>query len=290
MNNSSIFTAESGRPMRVVFFASGGPANIETALALASTFPDKLNVDLVVTDRPGIPAIDIACRYRVPTIVGDFGAFSQGVKADPESIRYRKIRCDFHESLHEKIRAFEQLHDIQFDLAVLAYRLVIEGSLLARFANRAINQHPADLSLLDSSGKRCYVGIGGHRRQIENGHGYVRTSTILINETADAGEILVQGPPLQFQGARGDHEAIRQHEIAQKVVSDRPALRFALAAIASGCFSLADETRHADGSRVVLYSGEPLNYGGVQLNSHIQSEDESLRNILGANTVATEVR
>src|SRR5438046_9355954 len=55
---TSLFLPRVGEPLRIVFFASGGPGNLNAVLALQDVLPTKVSVSLVVTDRPNVPAID----------------------------------------------------------------------------------------------------------------------------------------------------------------------------------------------------------------------------------------
>src|SRR5688572_12375710 len=71
MQPSPIFAPHTG-PMRVVFFASGGPGNLGAALKVEDSYPDLVRIEAVVTDRYRIPAICLASKRSRPVITRDF--------------------------------------------------------------------------------------------------------------------------------------------------------------------------------------------------------------------------
>jgi folate-dependent phosphoribosylglycinamide formyltransferase PurN len=248
-------------PMSIVFFASGGPGNFRAALDAAEERPDLMRVPLLVTDRPGTASAELARARGIPVIEGDYAAF-----AGPLTPARTAAGIAFHDEVLRKIEAFEAERGLRFDLAVLAYRRIIGGALLARFEGRAINQHPADLAWLEG-GERAYVGIGGHDRSLAAGRGGARTSTILVRQGVDTGEILCRGPFVPFAGSAASRDALRAHETLQKARSDWPCLRFVLLGLAAGRFGLAASERHPDGCRVVSFDGVAQPYGGVELGT-----------------------
>jgi phosphoribosylglycinamide formyltransferase-1 len=262
----AIYVRRAGEPMRIAFFASGGPGNLHAAFELEDIAPHLIKVAVIVTDRSGIPAIDLARARGVPVIVRDFerecGSW-RAQRGSPETeAAYRSKSEAFHDAIAEELEKIEASSGARIDLAVLAYRRIIRGRLLRRFEGKMINQHPADLSVLASSGERAYVGIGGHARAIRSGEGRSRTSTIVVREGIDTGEILCQGPWVPYQGD-GSDDSIGRHEAIQKCASDWPSLRFALAAIALGGFGCSERARHLDGSRIVSLFGETVPREGV---------------------------
>lgn len=265
-----IFTPVEGRPMHVVFFASGGPGNVLAAFAAEDAMPSRIRIGAVVTDRPGIPAIDVAEERRRPCLVHDFASECGSWAAhrgDPtQEDLYRQRAGRFHDAVLDKIMMLEQELGWKFDLAVLAYRRIITGKLLTYFEERMINQHPADLAVIDvSTARRSYVGIGGLARSLRCGERWTRTSTILVRSSVDAGEILTRGPQVEFTGDPEDARDVEAHEQRQKRLSDWPSLRFTLAGVSQGYYRLSTDERYPDGCKVVWFRGERLPYGGVEL-------------------------
>lgn len=265
-----IYRPNPNRPMSIVFFASGGPGNIETAFGAEDESPGTLRVDLVVTDRDRIPSIDVARSRGRPHLMFDFAAGCgpvPGPSATEQARRaYGTARERLHTSILHELQAIERARGYPFDVAVLAYRRIVTGPLLAYFAGRMINQHPADLADIDES-RRLFTGMAGHARALRSGRGGSRTSTIVVRDGIDTGEILARGPWVSFAGRADDPSAIAEHENVQKRESDRPVLRFVLHALAAGELSLSPEHRHVDGCAVVCYRGEPLGYGGIELTA-----------------------
>ena len=265
-----IFTPRAGCAMSVAFFASGGPGNLATALEVERAHPGLFQIDIVITDRPAIPAIELAQQHGRACLVLDFKA-ECGPAPNPQQRElwraYARRREELHDRILTNLESITQKRGYDFDLAVLAYRRVITGPLLRHFSGRMINQHPADLAQLDAEGRRWTVGIGGHARSLRAGRRSARTSTILVREGVDTGEILVRGPSLAYTGAPEDLDAIEQHEQQQKATSDRPALREALLGIARGRFGISPTQRHPDGCCVVGYDGRALPYGGLDLDA-----------------------
>jgi len=260
-----IHTPRRDRPMQVVFFASGGPGNLQAAFDVEDAAPALLRIGLVVTDRPGIPSIALARGRGVPVLVRDFEASCgrwTDCRGNPVRERaYVEAGTRFHDAICDELAAHERVRGERFDLAVLAYRRIVRGRLLERFAERMINQHPADLAARGAAGQRLYPGIGGHARALRDGRRGARTTTILVRAGVDDGEILAQGPWVPFTGDARQPLQVAEHEDRQKSASDWPSLRFALAAIASGRLGLATD-RHVDGCKVVGLDQRPLPYCG----------------------------
>jgi len=244
-------------PMRVVFFSSGGPGNLQAVFDVEERFPALVRVEAVVADRPGIPSLDLARSQGRPTVVRDFSRLC----GPPSSEDYRFRRQAAHDEILDELTVIERQQGFRFDLAVLGYRRIIEGPLFARFGDAMINQHPADLTIRAPDGRRRYTGIGGLAAALADGQPATRTSTIVVAPGIDAGEIISQGPSVSVSGL-----PLPQHEALQKKVSDWPSLRFAVETIAKGELALATGLTHDDGSRVVVFRGAPQGYGGVDLD------------------------
>jgi hypothetical protein len=214
--------------------------------------------------------LEIARRHSIPVITGRFEAQCgqwrkmRGSRTSEE--RYRRKAISYHDSILERIRRFEQSGGWPFDLAVLAYRRWIHGGLLTYFADRMINQHAGDLTLLDANLKRQLIGINPVFPALESGLTRTRTSTFLVNQGHDAGEILCQGPWVPYGGGPVTRHSAWEHELIQKRASDWPSLRFALRGIAAGDFAVGSVPVHPDGGRRVYYRGVPLDHGGVDLS------------------------
>lgn len=271
----SLYTPMMGKPMRVVLFASGGGGNLGAAIRLSDARPDLVSVALVITDRPNIPAIDLARSRRIPIFVYNFeaecGIWGKCKDNPDDSARYRAAAEAFHDSVLADIQAHENNTGVRIDLAVLSYHRWIHGSLLRYFQDRMINQHAGDLTVMSDAHptERRYIGINPVLAALRAGERRTRTSTFLVQDNCDGGEILCQGPWVVFDHSRVvTKETALQHEILQKRRSDWPALTYALTEIAQGNYTISNK-RHTDGCRVLYYRGQALPYDGVDLQSEI---------------------
>lgn len=271
----SIYTPRKGRPMSVIVFASGGGNNLKAAIDLAKKEPTLLSIDLVVTDRLGIKAIDIAKENRIPVIAKDFekecGIWSECKKDLIKIEAYNKCAIDFHNKILDLIIEIEKERNKRFDLVVLSYHRWIHGNLLEYFRDRTINQHSGDLTIMDSKRnfQRKYRGINPVLMALNSGDKRTRTSTFLVNEGHDTGEILCQGAWVTYNGPKTvTKDSAWIHEVIQKEQSDWTSLTFALREISKGNFGIAKNFFHKDGSRVISYKGELLSYGGIDLDNN----------------------
>lgn len=270
-NAKAIYTPKVGKVMSVIVFASGGGGNLKAAINLSLKKHHLLKVALVVTDRLNIPAIDIAAAYGIPVLAYDFekecGRWADCKSDRKKSQNYQKAATKFHDNVLEKIRALERENNTPFDLVVLSYHRWIHGKLLDYFAGRIINQHAGDLTvMLDSDVKvRKYRGINPVLMALTAGERKTRTSTFLVRNNHDGGEILCQGPWVEYTETYPvTKKTAWDHEVIQKKESDWPSLTFALTEIAQGHFGVAAK-KHSDQCHIITYKEKPLPYGGVDL-------------------------
>ena len=143
---------------------SGRGSNLEAMLVAA------LPVVLVISNRPGVRALDVARRHGVPATVIPRADFADGVARDAA------------------IGA--ALRSAGVNLAVLAgYDQLLRPSYFDAFGGRTINVHP---SLLPAHGGAGMVGPAVHRSVLDAGD---RETGVTIHEVTpelDAGPILAQ--------------------------------------------------------------------------------------------------
>lgn len=261
--------------MNIVVFASGGGNNLLTAIQTAQESVGKIRVSLVVTDRIGIPAIDIATAHNIPVIAKNFeaecGIWSE-CKNDPIRIaNYQKAAERFHDAILDQILLYEKKCEETMDLLVLSYHRLIQGKLLRHFDSRIINQHPGDLTKMydNEDRKRKYVGLSPVFDALSDGNTQTRTTNFLVREGCDDGELLCSGPWVEYEGTIPVTRAsAKQHEIVQKKFSDRPCLRHVLIGIAEGLYAIHKSKRHLDGRHVVLFNKQELPYEGYNLSTN----------------------
>ncbi len=226
--------ASRSGPLRIGVLVSATGANLSTVLGMQEREPAAFQVRLVASHGIRAKALDVARDAGVETWTGDFdaacGLASRAVGEEGRA-RYRARARAWHDGLDARIAAWEAA-DGPLDLIVLAYHRWIEGNLLDRFQGRMINQHPADLSILDTDGRRQLVGNDPVRLAMAAGHTTTRTSCFLVDGTQDGGPVLCMGPAVAVEGRSATPEEAWEQELLQKTMSDRPCLEWTVRAFA----------------------------------------------------------
>lgn len=152
-------------PRRLVVLASGGGSNLEALLEACDDPAYGARVVLVVTDRPGVGALDLAAARDVPTLV-------ERVDAYPD-------RDSWDAALTAGIAAAEP------DLVISAGFLKLAGpTFLAAFGGRFVNTHNA---LLPS-----FPGIHGPRDALAYGVRVTGATLFFVDAGVDTGPIVAQ--------------------------------------------------------------------------------------------------
>jgi phosphoribosylglycinamide formyltransferase-1 len=143
---------------------SGRGSNLEAVLGAGFA------VELVVSNRPGVRALEVAARYGVPSRV----------------LR----RADFADAAARDAAIGRALTDAGVELAVLAgYDQRLRASYFAAFAGRTINIHP---SLLPAHGGAGMVGLAVHASVLDAGDPETGVTVHEVTPELDAGPILAQ--------------------------------------------------------------------------------------------------
>jgi len=183
--------------------ASGGGTNLQKLL---DAFPDDddspapARVVLVVTDRPGVGALERAGRAGVNTAVVPPSDY-----ADQES---------FGCKLNELFAGGE------VELVVLAgYLKMVPPGVVAAYSNRMINIHPA---LLPSFGGKGMYGRRVHESVLASGAKISGPTVHFVNEQYDRGPIIAQrAVPVYHDDTPetlADRVLEQEHEILPEVV------------------------------------------------------------------------
>ncbi|PJI94809.1 phosphoribosylglycinamide formyltransferase [Luteimicrobium subarcticum] len=150
---------------RIVVLASGGGSNLAALLAVHDDPAYGGRVVGVVTDRPGVGALDLAQDAGVPTAVVRLGDFAD--------------RSAWDAALTQAVDVFAP------DLVVAAGFMKLVGEpFLARFGGRILNTHPA---LLPS-----FPGAHGVRDALAYGVKVSGCSVIVVDAGVDSGPIVAQ--------------------------------------------------------------------------------------------------
>lgn len=157
--------------MRLGVLVSGRGSNLEAVLdAVADGRLPAVEPVLVISNRPEVPALDVARRARVPTVV----------------LR----RGDFADAEARDAAIGSALTAAGAEVALLAgYDRLLRGSYFAAFGGRTVNIHP---SLLPRHGGRGMVGLAVHASVLAAGDAESGVTIHEVTPELDAGPSLAQ--------------------------------------------------------------------------------------------------
>ena len=157
--------------LRAAVFASGRGTNFRVLADRAAADPDRLwSPVLLIADRPGIGALEVAEERGIPTAVIPPGA-------DAES----------------SARAIlTPLAEARVDLVLLAgYLRLMPAAVVRHFRGRMLNLHPA---LLPAFGGKGMYGARVHEAVIASGVRVSGVTVHFVDEEYDRGRIFAQWP------------------------------------------------------------------------------------------------
>ena len=173
----------------LAIFLSGSGSNAEKLLADAQVM-ESTNPAVLVTDAPEKSrAAEIARKYNLPLVEFSIREFyrQQGLpNTSLATERGRQVRKLWTDELRKKLSSFA------IDFGVLA-----GFEPLSNITNDfpCLNVHPGDLSVVDSEGNRCYVGL--HSRPVESailsGETTLRSSVIIAQTFSNANKDMDNG-------------------------------------------------------------------------------------------------
>lgn len=189
--------------MRLAILVSGRGSNLEAVLdAVASGRLPHVETVLVVSNRPGVRALDVAHAHAVPSRV----------------LR----RADFG-SADERDRAVgEALVEAGADLALLAgYDQLLHRSFFEAYPGPAINIHP---SLLPRHGGTGMMGLAVHRAVLAAGDAQTGVTVHAVTPDLDAGpiisQVVVDVEPGETAEALAARVLEREHRLLVEVLAD----------------------------------------------------------------------
>jgi len=150
---------------------SGRGSNLEAILdAVDKKYITKGEVKVVISNKPGVGALEIAKKHRVPTAVLD----DKGLpKADPE--------------YDEKTMATLETYGVNSRdglVALAGYFRILGLQFVEKYQNRIMNVHPA---LLPS-----FSGLEPQKRALEHGVKLSGTTVHFAAKDVDSGPIILQ--------------------------------------------------------------------------------------------------
>jgi phosphoribosylglycinamide formyltransferase-1 len=172
--------------MRLGVLVSGRGSNLEAILA------SGLEVAIVISNRSGVRALDVAAAHGVASLV----------------LR----RADFPDAAARDAAIATALTDAGVELTVLAgYDQLLRPSYFAAFAGRTVNIHP---SLLPAHGGAGMMGEAVHRAVLAAGDAETGVTIHEVTPELDAGPILAQARvPVR---AGDDVEALAARVLAEE--------------------------------------------------------------------------
>ena len=197
--------------------ASGRGSNLEAILdAVDNRYITKGEVRLVISNKPGVPALVIASKHNVPGIVIDDHGFPK------KSWEY-----------DQKTIAALKSHGVgpKEGLILLAgYFRILSPEFVTLYERRIMNVHPALLP--------AYPGLEAQKQALEHGAKITGCTIHFVDKGVDTGPIILQAPvpvrdddtveTLSARLLREEHrlypEAVRLFTEGKLVVKDRRVL------------------------------------------------------------------
>ncbi|MCL2042864.1 MAG: phosphoribosylglycinamide formyltransferase [Treponema sp.] len=161
--------------IRIMALVSGGGSNLQALLdAEKNGALEGGNISIVVSDRPGVYALERAQAAGVPALT-----------AAPDKTISGKLR---RQELSDRILDLAETYRI--GLIVLAgFLSILAGEIIQRYSGKIINLHP---SLLPKFGGDGMYGERVHRAVLEAGEKESGCTVHLVDAGTDTGPILLQ--------------------------------------------------------------------------------------------------
>lgn len=203
-------------PMRIVALFSGGASAVPYMIGETYKVVGAISSDRKAS---GIGKLE---KMGISVTVNDIHYFY----GDGRDIRDMEIRKAYD---RENLSITENWKpDV---IACSGYMYFLTDVFLNAYPNRVLNVHPADLSILDESGKRKYTGDNAVKDAIEAGETFTRSTIHVMNNVVDGGSILGMSNRIPV-GRKG----YKEHQDLMKLACDGPAYREVLNLLSLGKF------------------------------------------------------
>ena len=154
-----------GEGLRTAVLISGGGTNLQAIINQVGSGELRLNLQAVVSDRPGILGLERADKAGIPVRVVDYTKYTR--------------RTDAEHALSAA------LHELEADLLVLAgFMRILPATLVTEFHGRMLNIHP---SLLPK-----FRGLDTYRRAIQAKETWHGSTVHYVTPQLDAGPSIIQ--------------------------------------------------------------------------------------------------
>lgn len=180
---------------RLSVCVSGLGSNLERIIQACQNKEIPAVVALVISDRPGILALERAQKYSISTAVVS--------------------RKDFESDGAYALSFLELLKKYQIELICLAgYLRKVPHEVVRTYAGRIINIHPA---LLPKFGGKGFYGPTVHETVLKAGEGESGATVHYVDEVYDHGAIILQKKTAVLPGDTPKSLAGRVHQIEYEI-------------------------------------------------------------------------
>lgn len=156
---------------RIGVLVSGGGSNLQAIIDSIDNGKIEAEIAVVISNKPGVFALERAVRHGIPAIVVDHREYST-VKEFTSAI-------------------MSNLEKYRVDLVCLAgFLRILDRILTDAYPNRVLNIHPA---LLPAFGGKGMYGHHVHEAVIASGAKYSGATVHLVTPETDVGPIILQG-------------------------------------------------------------------------------------------------
>jgi len=201
----------------IALLVSGRGSNLRAILdAVDNQYITKGRVSVVISNKPGAPALEVASKHKVPGIVIDDKGFP-------------KTSWEYDQKTIAALKSYGV--GPQVGLVLLAgYFRIISPEFVTMYDRRIMNIHPALLP--------AYPGLEAQKQALDHGAKITGCTVHFVDKGVDTGPIILQAPvPIQDDDTvetlssrilREEHrlypEAVRLFTEGKLVVKERRAL------------------------------------------------------------------
>lgn len=156
---------------RIGVLVSGGGSNLQAIIDSIEAGRIEAEIAVVISNKPGVFALERAARHGIPAIVIDHREYSS-------VLEYTKAIVN-------------SLRKYQADLVCMAgFLRILDRTLTDAYPNRVLNIHPA---LLPAFGGKGMYGHHVHEAVIASGAKYSGATVHIVTPETDVGPIVLQG-------------------------------------------------------------------------------------------------
>jgi phosphoribosylglycinamide formyltransferase-1 len=181
--------------IRIGILVSGSGSNLQSILDACERSEIDGQVCVVISNVPGVYALERAMKKNIPTVVLPYGGFADRESYDRELVKILK--------------------EYQVDLVALAgFMRVITPVFLESFQGKVMNIHPA---LLPS-----FPGLGVRQKAIDYGVRFSGCTVHFVDDGVDTGPIIIQAVvpvyPDDTEESLKDRILKEEHKIYPKAI------------------------------------------------------------------------